>query len=890
MRIRILCFFLSIVMLLCMIPSGSISVSAATAEPIVRYCEFCDLTEEWQPLTDNTVTFTTGHYYLTKAIVFGVKNIKAGNTVCIDLNGKKWTHNRHMIVEKGGIVNIQDTVGGGSFIGRGIDQNDDGTYDPGRAIWLKAGGTLNLYNGTMTAGSNGSFNASRGGVIAAYGTFNMYGGTVKDGIATDLGGTIYVDSTGTFNMYGGTVSGGSAKNARCIYSRGKVLLSGNASIEHIQLTPKPEADVLRSNQLTIQGAYNGSVCLSPYGVTESNVDIGDSINADLSNANIYFEESDLKLAVSGTDLITYLPKTANIVENGVVQGSYDTLTEAVSNVQVGQTIVLYTGTDEAVTIDKSITLDLNGKTIANTLTAAEGVTVQVMDTTTADYSIADGIYGKIQAIAGDIRPAEATESSVPYLQISEETGISYHAVSLNIDSVTLRPGDAALYYNNTFKGDQLVAEKVASFGIALSVVAAPETEIMGSDALYSTFEASTFGSTSSTSSTLLTNIMRTENSTSINRRNAELPVYGRAYIQLTDGSYLFGCCRSISLKDILEQASAGFASLSVTQRDGLLRLYNTFADTFDRLGLNDIKDAAIKYEEETLKIIVIGNSHSIDALNLLYKVFKDQNPEQNIVLGVMYYSGCSIVQHVKFANSKSPVYDYRLNIDGTWVKYKESTLQDGLTDQQWDLVFMQAGTKDSDSTFNKSGRDELKAIIDECVTTPYTLGWHTTWAPPNDETFYAKDFDPQPSAGWEERYRNLYDFDIVKYTTAMMNQVTTNILPDPMYKVHIGISSAVMYAHLNLGIPQTDLYRDYAHLSDFGRLIAAYCWYSQLTGEEITQVNIDLLPAAERATFRQQALGDMTVTDEMKAIIIESVNYALDWENRWSVPVKAVTE
>lgn len=877
MRKRLLSLCLSVVLLICMLPSVGLPVSAATAQPIVRYCEYCDLTETWQPLTDKNVEFTTGHYYLTTNIVFSKETIASGNTVCLDLNGRKYTGNRHMILESGAILNVQ---GNGTFIGRGIEAKD-----PGGAVWIQNGAVMNFYNGTL-AGTAETRGTNYGGVLGVYGTFNMYGGTIKDGIAEQIGGNVFVDSAGTFNMYGGSITGGTAPDSPCVYAQGKVLLANDASIDHIQLTPNPSANVCTADQLTIQGAYTGSVSLSPYGVTEADKDVGNSINADLSNANIYFKNSDLKLAVSGTDLVTYLPKTADIVENGTVLSSHDTLSEAIQQVQESQQIVLQTDTTEAVTVDKNITLDLNGRTIANTLTAAEGVTVQVMDSATADYNIGDSMYGKIQATSGDIRGAEATQTTVPYLKIVEDDGVSFHAVSLNIDSVTLRPGEAALSYNNTFNGDALVKANISSFGVALSVVAPPETEIMGTDARYTSFEATKFAPNTAASSSLLTNIMRTKNDNATNRRNAELPVYGRAYIQLTDGSYLFGCCRTVSLREVLEKANADFANLSGLQRDGLLRLYNAFPAAFDRLGLSDLKDTAENYEENTLKVIVLGNSHSVDAFRLLDKVFKDQNPDQNIVLGVMYYSGCSIKQHVNFAKDKSPVYDYRLCIDGTWVNNKESTLQDGLTDQQWDLVVMQAGTSDGDSTFNKSGRDELARIVAENISTPYKLVWHMTWASPNDETFYAAGFDPQPPATWRDRYDNLYNFDYVTYLSSMLNNVKTHILPDPMYDIHVGVGSAIAYAHLNLGIPQTELYRDYTHLSDFGRLIASYCWYSQLTGKEITQINIDLIPAADRATYRQQALGDLVVTEEMKDVIIRSANYVLNEENRWSVPVQ----
>ena len=55
-----------------------------------------------------------------------------------------------------------------------------------------------------------------------------------------------------------------------------------------------------------------------------------------------------------------------------------------------------------------------------------------------------------------------------------------------------------------------------------------------------------------------------------------------------------------------------------------------------------------------MKIFTIGNSHSYDATQLLYEVFKAQDPEQEVVIGTMYYSGCSIAKHVKFAMNDDP--------------------------------------------------------------------------------------------------------------------------------------------------------------------------------------------------------------------------------------------
>ena len=47
-------------------------------------------------------------------------------------------------------------------------------------------------------------------------------------------------------------------------------------------------------------------------------------------------------------------------------------------------------------------------------------------------------------------------------------------------------------------------------------------------------------------------------------------------------------------------------------------------------------------EAKALKIMILGSSRSVNAFHFIYQAFKDQMPDQKLVLGVMYYSGCSI--------------------------------------------------------------------------------------------------------------------------------------------------------------------------------------------------------------------------------------------------------
>lgn len=870
MRKRILILLIMLVSLVCL---SSLPAAAAEEEKsIVRYCEYCDLVESWYPL-DNTTIIESKHYYLNKNVTFGKKTIPDGTTMCLELNGYTYTANRHMILESGAVLNVQDNAGGGTMTGRGSDN-----YDPGRTVWIKRGSTMNLYGGKLTAATSDARGTKRGGVLGIYGTFNMYGGAVCDGIADEIGGTIFLDANGLFNMYGGTVSGGTAPSSPCCYFRGKVLLVNDASVEHAQVTPHSSAGVLKSEQLTIRGNYTGRLCLTVYDVNSAGIDIGNSEDANLENSNIYFMSHDMKVMVSGTDLMTYLPDAAKIA-SGDSTTSYKTLDAALAALQDGDTLTLYQGTAEAVTIHKNITLDINGRKLSNTVTAAPGVTVYVKDSYTADYSIADGVYGRIAAIEGDVRGAEATENSDPYLMIPDSKGASFHAVGLNISGMTLKPGEAAMYFNNTFAGDKLVQEQVESFGIAMSIAGEPTEDTMANSSHYTSLEGSLFGTAVGNTGSLLYGIMKEENDQKANARNARIEVYGKAYVKLKDGRYLFGICRSRDLQSQVEAAGERFDALSGEAQDGLMKMLERFAAVTETWQVSSIYDYMENHEEETLKIMLVGNSGSVDAFQLLYQAFRDQYPDQKIVLGVMYYSGCTIAQHVGFYQKESAVYSYRINRDGTWVFHDESTLQDGLTDQQWDIVGMHANKT---SEVKLSDRNLLAQYIAECVPTPHKLFYYYTGPNPNDETFFSEGYDPQPPAGFKDKLVAAFGFDPENQLTVMLKHIKEDVLVDDLIDTFVSSGPATMYAINRLGCSQLDMFRDYTHMSDFCRLMAAYCWVTQVTGEPLTEVNIDVVEKAMRHR-RAQAYGDMIVTEEMKQIIIESVNHALD--NRYDVPL-----
>jgi len=220
-----------------------------------------------------------------------------------------------------------------------------------------------------------------------------------------------------------------------------------------------------------------------------------------------------------------------------------------------------------VTVNRDITIDLNGHDLDGV--TVTGGTLYLLDSQTADYTVADGVYGKVTNVTGTVKAAEG------YLQV----GDSFHAVNLDIYAMTLRASDVGVYYKSHFAADEVVAAQVESFGVALSVVTAPNAQNLDSYCGYSQFTGFEAGEGANTAgtSTLLKGIMKQTNGDNKNAKNAAMPVYGRAYIKTGDG-YFFGETVKRSLQEQIELIDTKWNGLTDNQKapvQALVESYNS---------------------------------------------------------------------------------------------------------------------------------------------------------------------------------------------------------------------------------------------------------------------------------------------------------------------------
>ena len=897
--------------------------SLKLAEPLVedvRYdCPHCKQNVKWEVFTTTAPTTAgTYHYYLDKDYGTAAAkqwNIKNGAQVCVDLHGHSYTtEGRAMGVSgTGSMLSILDTVGSGSVNGTAAGNNPGGG-----TITVSSSTVFNLYSGTLTFTHDPDAmwgGTGRGGVIQnSSGTMNIYGGKIVGGEVVDCtyeftgiegaGGAIY--NNGTLNLLGGEITMGIAPESGagpCIYnvSGKKITLGGTAQVADIYF-----ADNVAS-AFTVHPDFTGSAQLSyPDAVVLHQGLVVGICTADDWQGTITCNNDRFPTAMpmDGNLVISAYPVGTVAATGGM---GYTTLQAAVDAAQEGALVELLGSVAGDLNVTKDLTLQLNGCDVAGTVTVAEGKTLYGMDSSTTDYTVADGKYGKLTAVVGKVAGAVADSDS--YIVIAEADGISFHCVTLQIYAMTLRTDEndqPGLYYKSHFKADEKAAPVIATYGVALSVVDIPTAETMdelGSYTIFEKFESGPLGNLGNASSTLLKGILKNSYSEKKNLQNLALTIYGRAYAKTADGQTLMGSPVQRSLAQQLESIDAMVSTLSATQINVVTNMYNTFKTTLQTMELPGIRQAVQTNEEGILKILILGNSHSLDATNLLYEVFHTEAPEQKLVVGALYYSGCTVQQHKNFLTNNEKVYTYHKN-DGsqpnrTWV-VKDATCLDALKDEQWDIIFMQA-TGASPTLLNSDWQVVADYLMNNQDIAP-KLALHYSWTCPDDYELYLNDDAPYNHplnpASWRNKLERLYGVN-GKYNQAYMYQLSVAALRENLidstdlvgraFDLVIPTCTTIQYAHEILGRDHEELYRDYTHVNDYGRLMVAYTWYAYIMElEELTEVNLDAIPAVLKHRNSKfpaaDADGNYIVTEDMKADILKAVNWTM--KNPWNLPTE----
>jgi len=285
-------------------------------------------------------------------------------------------------------------------------------------------------------------------------------------------------------------------------------------------------------------------------------------------------------------------------------------------------------------------------------------------------------------------------------------------------------------------------------------------------------------------------------------------------------------------------------------------------------------------EAKVLKVLTLGSSSTVDACHMLNRILAVQGVGKydEVIVGTLYYSGCKLSQHIQFMMENSP--QYRLYLSSSANPDQPPKITEGVTmeaalrQDYWDIIFLQAagGELDNDIAFTSGYVKALQNYVNQKKHNPLAyFGWHFTCVPPTDpDLMNSYPYSPNP-------YKTAYDqynHDRTACFNARAERIGKYVFTDETIRLTICSITAVQNACTSY-LGEKDLYRDYTHSTDLGRVMTAYVWYCRLMGiEKLEEVKLEHIPKAFLKSTKDKT-QDRLITDAEKAIILESVNNAL---------------
>ena len=172
--------------------------------------------------------------------------------------------------------------------------------------------------------------------------------------------------------------------------------------------------------------------------------------------------------------------------------------------------------------------------------------------------------------------------------------------------------------------------------------------------------------------------------------------------------------------------------------------------------------------EGHLKVLMIGNSFSLDTTNYLHHI--SASAGVNMTVGVLYRSGEGLESHLNNATNDLNNYTYYKRVSENGYSNEDTTdnisIKTGILDEDWDIItFQQRSGHSSDYSTYQPFLNDLKDYVDGLKTNVNVkYGLLQTWGYANDEQMYHEVVDAYENA--------MFDADIgilIPVGTAIQN-------------------------------------------------------------------------------------------------------------------------
>ena len=228
-------------------------------------------------------------------------------------------------------------------------------------------------------------------------------------------------------------------------------------------------------------------------------------------------------------------------------------------------------------------------------------------------------------------------------------------------------------------------------------------------------------------------------------------------------------------------------------------------------------------EGKTIKILAIGNSFSVDAMEYLWHIFKDAGYDR-VELGNLYIGGCSLDTHWSKIQSGRASYTYYENTYGNW-KSSTSSANAAIKAKDWDIITVQQSSDFSGVASSYSNLNNILRYIENNTPEKTKILWHMTWAYQSNSTHSAF-----PT----------YDKNQMTMYNAIVSAVSSEILTNS--QISGVIPSGTTVQNLRTSYFGDTLTRDGYHMSySYGRYATALTWFAYIS--EMSVEDIDWVPS-----------------------------------------------
>lgn len=292
-------------------------------------------------------------------------------------------------------------------------------------------------------------------------------------------------------------------------------------------------------------------------------------------------------------------------------------------------------------------------------------------------------------------------------------------------------------------------------------------------------------------------------------------------------------------------------------------------------------------EEAVLKVLLIGQSLGNDTIWMLYRVLRAEFPDREFVVGNLLKS-IYLDEHRKNMENDVATYKYTKFENDGFNTMENIKVSDGLKDELWDVIIFNEGTYPSTQEKEYTDGDIAFVInyIRQNAAPGFKLCYNATGANPTDAELWEGSGRRKAEESVHERFVREFGGSRNKYYEALCANFEKYIETNEEFDIVFHTGTALQYATETHGVPEADpmrdyeLYRDYVHLSDFGRVLVAYQLYAQIFDlTKLEEVKLDVVEAKYRLDGTR-SLGDLQITQKHKDAIIASVNWALENPNK----------